>query len=79
MAELRRIAGNNVDTYIVGYKKYETVNDKKFGSSNFESGHLEVDIKSTNRSNAGMAQRRFLSSLSASEKKRTVVTGAMIR
>jgi len=66
------------DKYIVGYKKFATIDDKKLGTTNFERGSCNIEVKASINSNVGMAQRKFLSLLPKSEKNRTVVTGAII-
>jgi len=66
------------DKYIVGYKKFATIDDKKLGTTNFEKGNCNVEVKASSISNSGTAQKKFLRDLPLKERKLTVVTGAMI-
>ncbi len=72
------MADIGMDKYRVDYKKFATIDDRKFGTKNFVKDSCKIDIKSTKNSNAGMAKNKFLAQLSAKDKKLTVVTGAMI-
>ena len=64
--------------YYIGYKTYASLDDKKLGTKNFIKGNHEVVISCTRITTAGTAKNKFLSQLSAKERKLTVVTGAIM-
>lgn len=59
--------------YIVHYKEYDTEEDFKKKTDNFKKGFKIIKILLTNKSTSGHAKRKFLSGLTANQKKRIVV------
>lgn len=63
-----------IDTnYFVHYKEYDTVDDLKNNTNNFKKEFKIIKIPLTNTSNSGQARRKFLTGLTANQKKRIVV------
>ena len=69
---------DNMDTYRVGFKTFESVHDMKSSTDNFEKGSTLVKVKSTANSNSGTAKRQFMRDLPKKVRDRTVVTSVSL-